>query len=144
MSLDELYQDTILDHHKHPRHRVALLQPQVEQRVFNPLCGDEVTIQLSLHDGRVSEVGFQGHGCAISQASASMLCELIQGQELHGVAELEAAFHALMKGEKSVEELAILKDALCLEGVKRFPARQRCALIAWEAVELCCKSLRPT
>lgn len=141
MSLDELYQDLILDHHRHPRFPEPLIDPAAAQTVFNPLCGDQIHFEVKTDGERLTEVSCSGRGCAISQASGSMAAELCHGKPLAEVAEISAAFRALMKGEREADDLPILKDALALVGVRQFPARTRCAMIAWEALELCLKDL---
>jgi nitrogen fixation NifU-like protein len=141
MSLDELYQDLILDHHRHPRFSTPVESPSASQKVLNPLCGDQVEFAVKREGGTLVEVSCAGHGCAISQASGSMLAELCHGKTLAEVAELNRAFRGLMKGEHEPEAVPLLKDALALAGVRQFPARTRCALLAWEALDLCLKEL---
>jgi len=141
MSLDELYQDLILDHHRHPRFPEPLVNPSAAQTVFNPLCGDQIHFAVKSDGERLTEISCSGHGCAISQASGSMAAELCHGKSLAEVAELNAAFRALMKGERQPDDLPLLRDALALVGVRQFPARTRCAMIAWEALELCLKEI---
>lgn len=141
MTLDELYQDIILDHHRHPRFPNPVVEPTAAQTVFNPLCGDQIHLALKQSGDTVSEVSCSGHGCAISQASGSMLAELCHGKTITEVGELNARFRALMRGECEPDGAAILKDALALAGVRQFPARTRCAMLAWEALELCLKDI---
>jgi len=141
MTLDELYQDLILDHHRHRRHSTPVAEPTTVQKVFNPLCGDQIEFAVKRLGDTLAEVSCAGHGCAISQASGSMLAELCHGKTIAEVAALNAAFRGLMKGEHEPEAVPLLKDALALAGVRQFPARTRCAMLAWEALELCLKDL---
>ena len=139
--LDELYQEIILDHHKHPRCHGCKDDAQASTEVFNPLCGDKVELAISAANGRISEIGFGGHGCSISQAAASMMCELCRGKNLEEVQELAQTYRALMKGELTVEQCDDLGDATALQGVSKFPNRIKCALIAWDALKQCIESL---
>ncbi|MFM1847197.1 MAG: nitrogen fixation protein NifU [Pseudomonadota bacterium] len=141
MSLDELYQDLILDHHRHPRFPEPLNDPSAAQTVFNPLCGDQIHFAVKSDGERLTGVSCSGHGCAISQASGSMAAELCCGKTLNEVQAINEAFRALMKGEREASDLPVLKDAVALGGVRQFPARTRCAMIAWEALDLCLKDL---
>lgn len=141
MTLDELYQDLILDHHRHPRCPEPVVDPSAAETVFNPLCGDQINFAVKSDGQKLTAISCTGHGCAISQASGSMAADLCCGKTLAEVQELNAAFRALMKGEREASELPLLGDALALVGVRQFPARTRCAMIAWEALELCLKKL---
>lgn len=136
MSVEELYQDLIIDHHKNPRHRGEIATPFTEQTVYNPLCGDQIRLLIGCDGDRVVRLGFTGKGCAISQSSASILTELCLGRTLAEVAAIESKFRALLEGRLTEVEANELGDAVALAGVRRFPARVRCALIAWEALGL--------
>ena|SRR5215210_643479 len=106
--MKDLYKEIVLDHFRRPRNKGELEGADVQQRVFNPLCGDEVTVYANLRDGGLDEVAFTGRGCAISQASASMLAESLEGKE-RGEAEAEiAAFMEMMRGTEENEELGEL------------------------------------
>jgi len=137
MDLEELYQELILDHAKHPRCKGAIEHPDAKASLLNPLCGDEVTLTLKYREGKVGELCFDGQGCAISQASASMMAELCKGQPVEQVQSLLQQFMAVMRGEKAAEDCPDLGDAASLEGVQRFPARIKCATLAWEAINKC-------
>ncbi len=129
--MKDLYKEIVLDHFRRPRHKGELEGADVEQRVFNPLCGDEVTVYANLRDGGLAEVAFTGRGCAISQASASMLAESLEGKDL-GEAEAEiAAFMEMMRGAEENEELG---ELAALKAIIRAPNRIRCATLAWEAM----------
>ncbi len=129
--MKDLYKEIVLDHFRRPRNKGELEGADVEQRVFNPLCGDEVTVYANLRDGGLAEVAFTGRGCAISQASASMLAESLEGKDL-GEAEAEiAAFMEMMRGARENEELG---ELAALKAIIQAPNRIRCATLAWEAM----------
>lgn len=134
MQLDDLYQEIILDHWKHPRGR-GLREPfGAESRQVNPTCGDEVTLRVRLDGPAVADVSYEGLGCSISQASASVLYELLNGQPLAGALSVHDAFTALMGGRGQVEpDEEVLGDAVAFAGVARYPARVKCALLPWMA-----------
>lgn len=135
MSIDELYHEVILDHFRNPRHRGVISNPSASFKVFNPLCGDEVTVSVSIENDHLTQIGCQGRGCSISQASASMMASACEGKCPKDVRSLCEHFRAMLY--KDGEPDAALGDAVSLAGVKKFPARIRCALMAWEAVERC-------
>jgi nitrogen fixation NifU-like protein len=131
---DELYREIILDHYRNPRHHEPLAAADVVAEGYNPLCGDEVTLQLAFDDGMLRDVSFRGRGCSISQASGSMLTDAIVGK---GVAEVESlieSFTAMMKdaGSEPGDELG---DLEALQGVAKFPVRVKCATLAWHTLE---------
>jgi nitrogen fixation protein NifU and related proteins len=129
--MKDLYKEIVLDHFRRPRNKGELEGADVQQRVFNPLCGDEVTVYANLRDGGLDEVAFTGRGCAISQASASMLAESLEGKE-RGEAEAEiAAFMEMMRGTEENEELG---ELAALKAIIQAPNRIRCATLAWEAM----------
>ncbi len=132
MELDDLYREVILDHHAHPRNRGRLEPSDISVEGANPLCGDELTLYLNLRDGRVADVRFEGRGCAISQASASMMTEAIKGRTLDEVRAAVGKFKDLMRGEGSGEEMG---DLAALQGVRRFPVRVKCATLPWVSLE---------
>ena len=135
--LDELYQEVILDHYKHPRCHGCLSAPQAQSSLYNPLCGDHITIELTVENGRVAQIAFSGKGCSISQAAASMMSSICEGQSIVEVEKFLNKFRALMRGEVGQSECAELGDAVALEGVRKFSARVKCAMLAWEALERC-------
>ena len=132
--LDELYQEIILDHWKHPRGR-GLREPYAaESQQVNPTCGDEITLRIALSGGEVVDVSYEGMGCSISQASASVLYELVNGRPLVDARKRHDAFTELMTGRGEVEpDEALLEDAVAFAGVARYPNRIKCALLAWMA-----------
>ncbi len=137
MSVDELYQEVLLDHFKHPRCQGTVGNPSGSAQLFNPLCGDKISVMLRIEKDRVVEIAFTGSGCSISQAAASIMTELTQGKTLDEVRMLVATFRGLMRGERSADECSTIGDAIALEGVRKFSARVKCAMLAWEALEKC-------
>lgn len=134
--LDSLYQEIIVDHVKHPRHRGLHEGATVESHQFNPTCGDEITLQLTLDGDTVTDAAWTGKGCMISQSSASILAEQLPGLNVAAVGERIASFRESMRsrGEVPVDE-DLLGDAVALEGAAKFVARVKCAMLAWVAAE---------
>jgi nitrogen fixation protein NifU and related proteins len=131
--LDELYREVILEHYKNPRNRGHLEHPDVANRGHNPLCGDEIEISLALKDGKVDDIRFQGRGCSISQASASMLTEAVKGKDLGEARALIEQFKSLMRGDDvSIEDVG---DIEALQGVRKYPVRIKCAMLAWTTLQ---------
>jgi nitrogen fixation NifU-like protein len=129
--LDALYQEIILDHYKHPHGRGLRSPFDGEAHHVNPTCGDEVTVRVS---SDFSEISYDGLGCSISQASASVLHELLQGRSAPEISGIHAAFVALMQGRGQVApDEDLLGDAVAFAGVAKFPARVKCALLPWMA-----------
>ena len=144
MDSRELYQDIILDHGRKPRNFHAMAKPSHFAHGHNPLCGDRVTVYLAIEDGRVKDVSFEGRGCAISTASASLMTEVLKGKTLEEAEKLFKAFHAEVTGGEATATPEALQDDLerlaPLEGVKAYPARVKCATLAWHAFEAALKS----
>ncbi len=132
MALDELYREVILDHYAHPRNRGRLVPSDVSVEGTNPLCGDELFLTVRLRDGRVEDARFEGRGCSISQASTSMMTEVIKGKTIQEVHALVAQFKGMMHGQ---EPGADLGDLAALQGVRKFPVRIKCATLSWVALE---------
>jgi nitrogen fixation NifU-like protein len=134
MQVDELYQEIILDHYKHPHGR-GLREPYLaEAHHVNPTCGDEVTLRVNLQGDKVDDVSYDGIGCSISQASASVLHESVRGLTVEEALVRHEAFAELMAGRGQVEpDEEMLGDAIAFAGVARYPARIKCALLAWMA-----------
>ena len=132
--LDDLYRDIILDHYRNPRHRGHLAKPTASHEGLNPLCGDEVTIEVQLDNGRLADVAYTGSGCSISQSSASMMTEAIEGKSVDDVRHLIGEFTAMMRGsdEADPEEMG---DLEALTGVRKFPVRIKCATLAWHTLD---------
>ncbi|MCB0320571.1 MAG: SUF system NifU family Fe-S cluster assembly protein [Bdellovibrionales bacterium] len=138
--LEELYQELIIDHYKNPRCRGSVDCPNAQCSLLNPLCGDEVKVQLAVREGRIAKVRFTGKGCSISQASASMMSELCEGKSVDEAQELVHCFTLMMRDQIDGDDLVRLGDAASLQGVRRFAARIRCAMLGWEALERCIQS----
>lgn len=132
-ALDELYREVILEHYKSPRNRGRVPEPDVATRGRNPLCGDDVEISLDIENGVVHDVQFQGRGCAISQASASMLTEAVKGKTLDEARLLVDGFKAMMRGEDAPD--TDLSEVEALQGVRKYPVRIKCALLAWTTLQ---------
>ena len=132
---DELYREILLDHYRHPRHRGTLEAPTATSHGHNPLCGDEVDLSLRLHGGELEQVAFDGQGCSISMASASMMAEEIAGRPLDEVHDLIARFRALVVEGKDPSDVGDLGDLEALSGVRKYLARVKCAMLPWVALE---------
>ncbi|MEJ6760881.1 MAG: SUF system NifU family Fe-S cluster assembly protein [Candidatus Planktophila sp.] len=134
MELDNLYQEVILDHYKRPQHKKLNEAFDAQVHHVNPSCGDEITLNLRLDGDRVTDISWDGVGCSISQASVSILTDLLIGKDLIQVTQISDAFMHLMqsKGTEKGDE-AILEDAVALAGVSQYPARIKCALLGWMA-----------
>ena len=132
--LDSLYQEIILDHYKNPRHGGLRDPYEAEVHHVNPTCGDEVTLRVHLTDGTVEDVSYDAVGCSISQASASVLTELVIGKKIDDAMAIHEDFLTLMQGRGAVEpDEDVLEDAIAFAGVAKFPARVKCALLSWMA-----------
>ncbi|HEU5242564.1 MAG TPA: SUF system NifU family Fe-S cluster assembly protein [Ornithinibacter sp.] len=132
--LDSLYQEIILDHYKNPRHGGLRDPYEAEVHHVNPTCGDEVTLRVHLTDGMVEDVSYDAVGCSISQASASVLTELVIGKKIDDAMAIHEDFLTLMQGRGAVEpDEDVLEDAIAFAGVAKFPARVKCALLSWMA-----------
>ncbi len=135
--LDDLYQEIILDHYKSPRHKGALEHHHLKSEGFNPFCGDQVILMLHLDgDAKIDDVAFDGQGCSISQASASMLTTHLTGKTLDEAEELVHTFKGIMQGEElSEEQEEELGEIAALQGVRQFPIRIKCALLGWTTLQ---------
>src|SRR5262249_38044506 len=140
MDLRELYQEIILDHGRHPRNFRAIEHPTHFAQGHNPLCGDRVTIYLTLDGDRIADISFQGRGCAISTAAPSLMTETLRGKTIEGARALFGQFRARVIGGEPAAELAepLAEEMERLEpltGVKAYPARVKCATLSWHALE---------
>lgn len=136
MSVEAMYQDIILDHYKNPRGRGLLSECAGESHQVNPTCGDEVTVQVLADANGALHVGYEGQGCSISQASASVMAELVEGQSSQTAGTLRRAFVEMMHGKGEVEpDEEVLGDGIAFVGVARYPARVKCALLPWMALQ---------
>jgi nitrogen fixation NifU-like protein len=130
--LRDLYQEVILDHNKRPRNFRVIDSASHQAEGFNPLCGDRVTVYLNVQDGVIQDLAFQGSGCAISTASASLMTEALKGKSLEEVEKLFQAFHEVVTGDgKPPSEIGKLT---VLAGVRDYPSRVKCATLAWHAL----------
>jgi nitrogen fixation NifU-like protein len=133
--LQSLYQEVILDHNKNPRNFRSMDDATSVVEGYNPLCGDHYTIYLKIVDDMVSEISFQGSGCAISKASASLMSTVLKGKTKADADRLFNEFHRLVTGEQKVEDdLAGLGKLAAFAGVSEFPARVKCAILPWHTV----------
>jgi nitrogen fixation NifU-like protein len=136
VKLDSMYQDVILDHYKHPHGR-GLRDGQSEVHHVNPTCGDEITLRVRLDGQVIGDVSYEGQGCSISQASASVLNELLVGKEVAEAQKVQETFLELMQSRGQIEPdeamEEVLEDAVAFAGVSKYPARVKCALLSWMA-----------
>ena len=142
MSVEELYREVILDHYRNPRNRSPLTDPDAHAEGTNPLCGDELTIDLKYEGDSVVDVSVRGQGCSISQSSASMMSEAIKGKTVAEIHDLTTKFKAMMTIDEEVDvgldperPGAVLGDLEALQGVRKFPVRIKCADLAWTTLE---------
>ncbi|KTD08717.1 Fe-S cluster assembly sulfur transfer protein SufU [Legionella jamestowniensis] len=133
MELRELYQEIIIDHNRNPRHHYAMADANTQAQGFNPLCGDKLTVYLKLDGGKITDVSFVGSGCAISQASASLMTEALVGKTIAEAHELFHRFHSMITSDE--EQTVSLDKLTVLAGVKAYPARVKCATLAWHTLE---------
>lgn len=133
MQLDDLYRQVIMDHYQRPRNQGELAEDALKIDLRNPSCGDEITLQLLVEDDVVKDVRFKGAGCSISMSSASMMSEAIKGLNVEDALKLAQNFRNMMKGQ--ADDVDALGDLEALNGVSKFPARIKCATLAWNALE---------
>ena len=134
-NLDQLYRSVIMDHYKNPRNKGALEENSVTIDMNNPTCGDRIHLTLKLNDGIVEDAKFDGEGCSISMSSASMMTQIVKGKKLDEALELAEIFSKMMLGQDFDDEKYDLGDVEALQGVAKFPARIKCATLAWKAME---------
>ena len=134
MQLDSLYQEVILDHYKRPQHKGLAATYDAQVHHVNPSCGDEITLNVSLEGDKVAAITWDGVGCSISQASVSILSDLLLGKSIADADHILNNFTELMQSKGTmVGDDAILEDAVAMAGVSKFPARIKCALLGWMA-----------
>ena len=134
MSLDDLYKEVILDHYKSPRNKRPLPDAELSCTRNNPLCGDEITVFAHVEGDSVADVAFQGQGCSISQASASMMTEAVKGRPVGEAKHLAADFRGMMAGDVGPDEDEF-GDLVALKGVVKYPIRIKCAVLAWDVFQ---------
>ena len=135
MSLEELYRQVILDHYRNPRHRGHLDHPATSAEGTNPLCGDEITVELAVDGDRVTAIAVSGQGCSISQASASMMGAVLKGKTVEEALSLMGVFTRMLHGDLDAAADTDLGDLRALAGVSKFPVRVKCALLAWNCLD---------
>lgn len=138
--LSALYQEIILDHYRKPRNKGTMENADRTVAMRNPLCGDEVDVQVKFTPTAIEDVKFTGRGCSISQASASMMTQLVKGKTPEEAEELRRKFRQMIMGDASIADDKSVGSLRSLVGVSRFPARVKCALLAWNALE---KAINP-
>lgn len=133
-NLDMLYRQVIMDHYKNPRNR-GVIEDGVTVDLNNPTCGDSLRLQLQVEDGIVKDAKFEGEGCSISLASASMMTQIVKGKSVDGALQLANIFSEMVQGKDYDTDTFDLGDIEALSGVSKFPARIKCATLAWKALE---------
>ncbi|MDT4948797.1 MAG: nitrogen fixation protein NifU, partial [Pseudonocardiales bacterium] len=139
LPMESMYQQIILDHYKHPQHHGLPEDFDAEVHHVNPTCGDEVTLRVRIADGQIAELGWEGEGCSISQASTSVMSDLVAGKPIDDAMQLQEKFLGLMQSRGNSELTEAdedeLEDAVAIEGVSKYPARVKCALLGWMAMK---------
>ncbi|WP_224749814.1 Fe-S cluster assembly sulfur transfer protein SufU [Polycladospora coralii] len=135
MSLDDLYRRVIMDHYQKPRNKGKMENDAVSVELNNPTCGDKIYLQMRVEDGKIVDAKFTGEGCSISMASASMMTEAVKGLTVDESLKLVDLFSRMMLGEEVDVDQFPLEDIEALTGVAKFPARIKCATLAWKALE---------
>ena len=133
--LNDLYQEILLEHNSKPRNFKVLEDANQTSEGYNPLCGDQITLSLKVVDGVIDDVGFQGSGCAISRASASMMTQRIKGQSVEQAGHIFDAFHQMITEPEGEIDLDTLGDLETLSGVNEYPTRIKCAILAWHTMK---------
>ncbi|MFD2045141.1 Fe-S cluster assembly sulfur transfer protein SufU [Ornithinibacillus salinisoli] len=133
-NLDTLYRQVIMDHYKNPRNRGEVEGESLTVDMNNPTCGDRIQLQMQLEDGVVKDAKFEGEGCSISMSSASMMTQAIKGKKVDDALSMSKLFSNMMLGEEMDTDMD-LGDIQALQGVSKFPARIKCATLAWKAME---------
>jgi nitrogen fixation protein NifU and related proteins len=133
-NLDALYRQVIMDHYKKPRNKGVLAEDSLTVNMNNPTCGDRIQLTMKVSDGKVVDAKFEGDGCSISMSSASMMTQAIKGKNIDEAIKLSKIFSDMMQGKEYDENLD-LGDIEALQGVSKFPARIKCATLAWKAME---------
>ena len=136
MELKQLYREIVNEHNLHPVHKKAIESPDLVMRGINPSCGDDITLSLKITDGVITDAGYEGSGCAISQASVDMMVDQIIGKNKEEAIKLAGTFMGMIKGEITDEEsLEALDEAAALQDVSHMPARVKCAVLGWRTMQ---------
>lgn len=138
--LRDLYQEVIFDHNRNPRNFRVMDNPDREVEGFNPLCGDRLTLYLKVADGIIQDASFQGSGCAISTASVSLMTEIVKGKTELEAEELFELFHKMTTGKEGEVDLEAVGKLAVLAGVREYPARVKCATLAWHTLDAALKN----
>ncbi|OCA87621.1 SUF system NifU family Fe-S cluster assembly protein [Bacillus sp. FJAT-27225] len=133
-NLDQLYRRVIMDHYKNPRNKGVIEDGSLTINMNNPTCGDRIQLTMNVEDGIVTDARFEGEGCSISMSSASMMTQAIKGNSIENALNLSKIFSDMMQG-KDYDDSIDLGDIEALSGVSKFPARIKCATLAWKAME---------
>ena len=133
--LNSLYQQLILEHYRNPRNKAELQEKTVEVHLANPVCGDEIRLQLRIEDDHIAEAKFVGQGCSISQAAVSMMTTLLKGRSLADADGVAKRFTQMMHGDQDAAKDKALGDLRALQGVSKFPVRIKCALLGFDALQ---------
>ena len=141
--LGALYQEVILDHYKRPRNRGAVEPHDADVHMRNPSCGDEIRLTFRMRDGRIDEIAFTGVGCALSQASSSMMTDLVKGKTLEEGFAVARRFTEMVHGSPEAAKDKLLGQARVLQGVARFADRVKCSMLAWDALQEGLKQASP-
>lgn len=143
--LNNLYKEVVMDHSSHPKFKKSIENPTHQIELLNPTCGDAILVEILLENGKIQDMAFTGSGCAISIASADMMCHALLGKTIEDAKEIIANFTHLIGGEIDETQFTLLgkadlmtnlQDAYLLEGIKEFPARYKCGILAWRATEM--------
>ncbi|MCQ2408097.1 MAG: SUF system NifU family Fe-S cluster assembly protein [Oscillospiraceae bacterium] len=132
---DNFYDEVLIDHNLHPQHLHGLPGATCSHAGMNPSCGDEITLHLTVQDGVIADGAFTGVGCAVSQASADIMLDLIIGRTVDEARSLTVLFRKMIAGEITADELEQLEEAGALQNIARMPARVKCALLSWRTLE---------
>lgn len=136
MDLRQVYNEILTEHNRFPNNKQEIENPTIELRGVNPSCGDDITLQLKIEDGVVTEGGFKGSGCAISQASTDMMLDLIIGNSKEEALRLSKLFVGMIQGEVTEDEvLEELGEAIALRDISKMPARVKCAVLGWHTID---------
>jgi len=135
MDFKTFYNEVVTDHNMHPLHKHPVENPDIEMEGVNPSCGDEITVQLKVQDGVITDGGFIGDGCAISQASADIMIDMVIGAKVEDAQHLANNFIKMIKGEATPEEIEELGEAGALSDISHMPARVKCAVLGWHTVD---------
>ena len=135
MDFKTFYNEVVTDHNMHPLHKQAIENPDIEMEGVNPSCGDEITLQLKVKDGVITDGGFVGDGCAISQASADIMIDMVIGKKTEEALHLADLFIRMIKSEATPEEIDELQEAGALADISHMPARVKCAVLGWHTLD---------